>query len=218
MGQEPSLSKPDLPYYDLEFSSDAPFWSGEEASERRIFLMPTSPSSKFVGFGVARASKEVCFVARGVVADHLGHFISRNVREGVRVELYVKPPLPHWLLERYICDPPWEGHEYEKPPNPPVGGLVTTGVERYAPSPTGALWSEGDGSNRVAFIIPVHDAAEFLALGMLGSQAEEHFIRVGRVEGQLGDFIEQMKREGARVELRTIPPLPEPRLRRYLTR
>ncbi|WP_164019857.1 hypothetical protein [Pyxidicoccus trucidator] len=212
------MSKPSLPYHDLEFSSDAPFWSGEEASERRIFLMPASPPSKFVGFGVARASKEVCFVARGVVADHLGHFISRNVREGARVELYAKPPLPHWLLERYVCDPPWEGHEYEKPPNPPVGGLVATGVERYAPSPTGALWSGGDGSNRVTFIIPVHDPAEFLALGMLGSQAEEHFMRVGRVEDQLGDFIEQMKREGARVELRALPPLPEPRLRRYFTR
>ncbi|QSQ23215.1 hypothetical protein JY651_50460 [Pyxidicoccus parkwayensis] len=212
------MSKPYLPYYDLEFASDALFWSGEEASERRIFLMPSSPPSKFVGFGVARASREACFVARGTVVDHLGHFISRNVREGVRVELYVKPPLPQWLLERYTTNPPWEGHEYESPPNPPVSGLVATGVKRYAPSPTGALWSEGDGSNRVAFIIPMHDAAEFLAFGMLGSRAEEHFIRVGRVENQLGDFIEQMKREEARVELRAMPPLPEPRLRRYLPR
>ncbi len=210
------MSKPQPPFYELEFSRPATFWSGGDASARRTFLMPVSTPSEFLAFGVQGETGEVHFVARGRVGDELGDFIANVVREQARVELHVWPPLPGWLLRQYVSAPPWEGHEYEEPPESPVLGLTASGVESYERLRDVTLWTAGDALTRRVLLAPVKDPSRFLALGVLGATAQVLFALTGAVQGELGDFIARMGREEARVELYARPPLPESLLHTYL--
>jgi hypothetical protein len=124
---EPAVKdKPKLPYYELEFSSDATFWTVGDASTRRIYLMPVPIPSEFLAFGVLDPDNTAVFVARGRVREELGSFIARMVQDGARVELYAEAPLPKWLVDLYIKGPPHEGKEYEEPPPQPTPGAAPT--------------------------------------------------------------------------------------------
>lgn len=116
--------KPQLPYYELEFSSDAPFWTVGDASTRRVYLMPVPIPSEFLAFGVLGPENTAIFVARGRVREDLGSFIARMVQDGARVELYTEPPLPKWLVDYYTKGPPHEGKEYDDPPDQPTPGAA----------------------------------------------------------------------------------------------
>jgi len=211
--------KPKPPFYELEFSSDAPFWTGADASTRRTFLMPVSTPSEFLAFGVVGPSSQVLFVARGRVREHLGDFIARMVRDEAGVELYIRPPLPGWIIREYTSGPPHEGHEYDEPPRPPIEGLapVSGNIGDYEASSSAPSWPEGGASSRRTLLVPLRDPAEFLALGVLGSADTVFFALRGWVKSELGDFIAQAAREGASVELYARPPLPESVVRKYLS-
>lgn len=211
------MSKPKLPFYELEFSSDAAFWNEQDGAQRRVFLMPVPIPSDFVAFGVLGAKHEPHFVARGKVHAHLGDFIERMTRDKAAVELYAHPPLPGWLLKKYADDPHHEGHEYEAPPPPPVNGLVPGSADSYERLRHSTLWTQETPSARQAFILPIHGApSEFLALGVAGAGGHVFFALTGPVQTRLGEFIARMVKEEAQVELRAKPPLPEPILRKYL--
>lgn len=211
------MSKPTPPLYDLEFSEEVDFWIGGNAFTRCTFLMPVSPPSEFLAFGVLRPSEQVLFVARGKVQEHLGDFISRMVQAGAQVELYVRAPVPGWLIKKYTSDPPFEGHEYEDPQNPPVNGLMPINTQSYSASSTGSLWTEGEARTRRALLVPVREPSQFLALGVTGSPDKVHFALQGSVQEQLGELIARMVQEQARVELYARPPLPEPLWRKHLS-
>lgn len=211
------MSKPKSPFYNLEFDSEATFWTEGDATSRRTFLMPVTIPSEFLALGVLGTSKEACFVARGTVREHLGSFIARMERDGSSVEFYARPPLPEWLLKEYTEGPPWEGHEFEPPPPPPYLGLVSQGVDRYEHFRDADLWTAGDALSRRAILLPVHDPAEFVAFGVVEPSEEVLFAFSGTVREQLGEFISQMVKEGARVELHARSPLPEQLLHQYLS-
>lgn len=118
--------QPKPPYYELEFSSDATFWTEGKASSRRTYLMPVPTPSEFLAFGVLVPSKKVIFVARGRVREDLGSFIDRMVQDGAVVELYARPPLPASFVNDYVKGPPHEGHEYDPPPDQSTPGLTAT--------------------------------------------------------------------------------------------
>jgi hypothetical protein len=118
--------KPKPPYYELEFSSDATFWTEGDASSRRTYFMPVPTPSEFLAFGVLVPSKKVIFVARGRVREEMSGFIDRMVRDEATVELYAKPPLPASFVNDYVKGPPHEGHEYDLPPDPSNPGLTAT--------------------------------------------------------------------------------------------
>jgi hypothetical protein len=118
--------KPKPPYYELEFSSDATFWTEGNASSRRTYLMPVPTPSEFLAFGVLVPSKKVIFVARGRIREDLGGFIDRMVRDAATVELYARPSLPASFVNDYVKGPPHEGHEYDLPPDPSNPGLTAT--------------------------------------------------------------------------------------------
>ena len=213
--REPALDKPNLPFHDLEFSTEEHFWTGGDAATRRVYLMTVSPPSEFVAFG-ALAPSEPCFVARGRVEQHLGPFIERMARDGAKVELHEWPPLPGWLLKEYASNPPWEGHEMENPSGTPVRGRVRPRVDTYELVPGTPLWTQGEAAQRSTFITPVKDASEFLALGVLTGTDTVVFSKKGTVQGALGALIAQAVGEGSRVELHAWPPLPKDVLHRYL--
>lgn len=119
-------NKPKPPYYELEFSSDATFWTEGDASSRRAWLMPVPTPSEFLAFGVLVPSKKVLFVARGRVREDLGGFIDRMVRDGATVELYARVPLPASFVNDYVKGPPYEGHEYDEPPKQDIPGMAPT--------------------------------------------------------------------------------------------
>ncbi|RKG91381.1 hypothetical protein D7W82_00710 [Corallococcus sp. CA049B] len=209
------MDKPDLPFHDLEFSTEDHFWTGGDATTRRVYLMPVSPPSEFVAFG-ALVPSEPCFVARGRVEQHLGPFIERMARDDAKVELHEWPPLPDWLVKEYASNPPWEGHEVENPTGTPVRGMVRSSVDTYEPVPGTPLWTPGEAIRRSIFITPVKDASELLALGVLTGTDTVVFSKKGTVQGALGALIAQAVNEGARVELHTWPPLPKDVLHLYL--
>lgn len=217
------IDRPKPPFYELEFSSDATFWTEGDAITRRVYLMPVSTPSEFLAFGVLAPSyaelSTVVFVARGRVREELGSFISRMVQDGAIVELFIWPPLPMWLVNEYVKGPPYEGKEYDDPPPPPINGLVPVpgDTTEYEPTGGGTLWTAGDASSRRAILVPVRDPAEFLAFGVLGSEDTVYFALRGTVKDELGNFIAQMTREVARVELYARPKQLEGVLHKYLS-
>jgi hypothetical protein len=109
---------------ELEYSGDANLWPPGDASKRRVYLMPVSTPSQFLAFGVLVPEKTAVFVGRGRLREALGSFVARMVRDGARVELYAKPPLPRWLVNHYTKGPGHEGHEYEEPPDQDIPGMA----------------------------------------------------------------------------------------------
>ncbi|SEU27984.1 hypothetical protein [Stigmatella erecta] len=210
------MSEPQLPYYDLEFSDEAAFWDVQEDAQRRVFLMPVSIPTQFLAFGVLAPDHKPVFVARGRVRDHLGGFIAQMTRQEARVELYVSPPVPEWLLKKYTSTPPYEGHEYEGPPSPPINGLSPTGTDSYGRLRSTPLWTRESLSTRHVYLSPVADPAEFLALGVSAPDSTVHFALTGKVQEDLGLFLSQMVRDEAHVELHVRPPLLQSLLDRYL--
>ena len=97
------------PFHDLESVPDAPLWPAEGTEGRQVFLMPAPDAALFVAFGARR--QEVCFVARGSLSENLGPFLGRMAKEEAPVGLYVQPPVPRDLLDKYGAPPPFEGHE-----------------------------------------------------------------------------------------------------------
>lgn len=200
------MSKPKPTFYTLEFSLDADFWEGSDAAEQRAFLMPVTPSSEFLAFGVLEPSKRVHFVARGRLKEDLATFLTRMTRSGTRVGLYVRAPVPGSILKRYTSGPPIENQESEEPPDPPVAGLVPDPTTPSVGSLDEPLWTKGDASTRRVLLTPTHNPAEFFALGMSSSSSQVLFKLRGSVQEQLGGFITRMVRDQASVELH--PRLP----------
>ncbi len=119
--------KPKLPYHELEFFSGATtFWTEGDASSRRTWLMPVPTPSEFLAFGVLVPSKKVIFVGRGRVREDLGRFIDRMAQDGATVELYARVPLPASFVNDYVKGPPYEGQEYDEPPDPSTPGVAAT--------------------------------------------------------------------------------------------
>jgi hypothetical protein len=210
------LSEPQLPFYDLEFPDEDTFWDWQREAQRRVFLMPISIPEQFLAFGVLAPDHTPVFVAQGRLRDHLGGFISQMARQEAHVELYVRPPVPEWLLKKYTSTPPYEGHEYEGPPSPPVNGLSPTGTDSYGRLRNAPLWPQEGLSTRRVYLVPVATPAEFLALGISGLDLTVHFALTGTVQEELGPFLSQMVRDDAHVELYVRPPLPPSLLDRYL--
>lgn len=208
------MSKPQPPFYDLKLSSDITFWSEGATAERQAFLMPLANPYEFLGFGVLGKPQEVCFVVRGTVEEHLGAFITQMRRDGAKVELYTRAPVPGWLLTQYTGGGPFEGHEYEGPPPQPVNGLAPERIDTFAET---LLWTEVHALSRLALLVPVNDPSDFLAIGMLRQPEKILFVRAGSVRDDLGAFIERMVRDGARVEFHARPPLPESLLLPFLS-
>jgi hypothetical protein len=200
------LSASRFPFHELEFSRPADFWEGDGASERCVFLMPVTPSSEFLAFGVLEPLMQVHFVARGRLVHDLGVFLEAMLRGGARIELYVRAPVPRSILERYTSTPPIEYQEAEEPPEPPVRGLVPEPTVRTMSSLPGTLWAAGDASARRVILTPTHLPAEFFALGLSSSSDQVLFQLRGSVQDQLGGFVTRMVQDQARVELHPRPP------------
>jgi hypothetical protein len=212
------LSKPKLPFYELEFSGEVTFWNEQDTTHRHVFLMPVPIPEDFVAFGVLGSQHEPHFVARGKVQAHLGDFITRMTRDKAHVELYARPPLPAWLLEKYADDPHHEGHEFEAPPAPPVNGLVAGSTTLYEHRRRAPLWPGGLSTARHVYVMPLHQVPSvFLALGVSGLDGPVLFALTGSVQKELSEFISSAVKEESQVEFRAKPPLPEPILRKYLT-
>ncbi|RKH80183.1 hypothetical protein D7X99_22635 [Corallococcus sp. AB032C] len=177
--------------------------------------MPLSRPTQFLAFG-SLAPREACFVCYGRVDTNLAPFIERMVRDGAEVTLYELPPLPEALIEKYATNPPWEGHEVEKPTGTPVRGLVPKELPDYAEESSGPLWPEGTASERCTLLLPLDDPKTFLALGVATESGTVVFARKGTVEETLGSLIQQTMREQSRVELHARPSLPREVLDRYL--
>ncbi|NVJ04825.1 hypothetical protein HUW63_06145 [Myxococcus sp. AM001] len=154
----------------------------------------------------------------GNVAEHLGTFVERMVREETRVELCICPPLPRELVEQYASVPPYEGHEYEAPPGTPVRGMSAhASVEDYSRLRGTMLWTEGDATSRHTYLLPLSDSSEFLALGVTLPSAEVVFAAKGLLVENLGTLIRHVRDEQSFVELYARPPLPPEVLARYLS-
>jgi hypothetical protein len=61
-------------------------------------------------------------------------------------------------------------------------------------------------ARRRVLILPLRDATQFLAFGVMGDEETAVFIARGRIWEHLGDFMAQMKEEGASVEFPREPP------------
>lgn len=83
----------------------ASLWREGDATTRRALLMPLSNPAEFLAFGMLSPSDTPHFVARGQVRDDLRAFIDRMVRDGAKVELYARAPLPEEVLSKYTSDP-----------------------------------------------------------------------------------------------------------------
>ncbi len=197
---------PQPPFHDLEFSRNADFWAGSDASTRGAYLMPLTTPSEFLAFGVLTPSRRVHFVARGKLEDHLAAFITRMDQNGARVELYVRPPVQGSILKRYTSGPPVEGQESEEPPDPPISGLVPDAAVPYASLLGRPLWTEGGGSTRGVVVTPTNNPAEFFAMGLVSS-SRVIFRISGSVQRDLGEFVTRMVNDRAGVELSPQPPV-----------
>ncbi|ATB35239.1 hypothetical protein CYFUS_000651 [Cystobacter fuscus] len=204
------------PFHDLEFPNDVPLWPSNDTATRRVFLMPAPDPSLFVAFGVLGASAEVSFVARGSLLENLGFFIERMLRESARVGLYALPPVPRELIEKYGAPPPFEGHEFEAPPKPPVAGLASDRVQAYPARGSAPLWAQGGSAARRAILVPVRDPSGFLVLGLHGSPPTVLFALKGSVTEDLPRLLARLRREDCHVELFAVPPLPESVVGEYL--
>lgn len=202
------MKKPQPAFYTLEFSLDADFWAGSGAAEQHAYLMPVTPASEFLAFGVLEPSKRVHFVARGRLKEDMSTFLTRMTRSGTRLGLYVRAPVPRSILKRYTSGPPIENQESEEPPDPPVAGLAPDPTTPFMGSLDGPLWTQGDASARRVLLTPTHDPVEFFALGMLTSSGQVVFKLRGSVQEQLGEFVTRMIKDQARVEL--LPRIPVP--------
>ncbi|TSC33929.1 hypothetical protein [Corallococcus sp. Z5C101001] len=213
------MSTPPLPFHDLRFPTNEPFWTGPEDSLRIVFLTPATPPSEFVAFGVlsTREAVDVLFVARGSVEEHLVEFIERMQREDAGVELHERPPVPKELLEEYASLPPYEGSEYEDSPRTPVRGFVVrsdvTPYERLRNAP---MWPEGAGLTRYLYLTPLSEPTTFLALGVVRPSNSVVVAATGRLREELGALITQARWEQSRVEMYARPPLPQEVLGLYL--
>jgi hypothetical protein len=85
-------------FYELEYFSDADFWSRGEASMRRAVIVPLT-DSEFLGFGVLGSSNEVLFMARGRVDEHQQGFIARMEQAGASVEFRAQRPVSRLVLK-----------------------------------------------------------------------------------------------------------------------
>ncbi|WP_224371724.1 hypothetical protein [Hyalangium versicolor] len=168
--------------------------------------MPVKASTEFLAFGELQHSRQVHFVARGRLKDHLPAFITRMAQSGAQVGLYIQAPVPASLLKRYASGPPIEGQESEDPPEQPVRGFAPAGTTPYTESRTGTLWPQGDASSRRVLLTPTHEPAAFFALGLLTSSGNVLFRLKGSVQEHLSEFVTRMVRDGARVELYAQPP------------
>ncbi|NTX33993.1 MULTISPECIES: hypothetical protein [unclassified Myxococcus] len=202
------MSKPQLTLHHLEFNSDIDFWAGLSASGRCAFLMPITPPSEFLAFGVLEPSKRVHFVARGRVKEDLADFITRMNQSDAGVELYVQAPVPASILRRYTSGPPIEGQESEEPPGPLVRGLVPDPTTPTADSFAGPSWPKSEASSRRVLLMPAYEPAEFLAVGALASSSQVLFNLRGSVREHLAVFVTRMVKDQARVELH--PTFPKP--------
>jgi len=211
------VRKSEVPVHELEFSSDVTFWTEGDATPRRTWLMPVSTPSEFVAFGAVGPSNTPRFMARGRVKEHLGDFVARMVREGSSVELDLTPPLPGHLVRRQGLGGPHENQVGEKPPPPPINGLLPTdGVAVLTPD-SKRLWDgQGDATSRWVLLVPLKDTTEFAALGVLRPSTQVVFAFRGSVKERLADFLEKMTRAEATVELYARPPLPRKLVREYL--
>ncbi|WP_164007621.1 hypothetical protein [Pyxidicoccus trucidator] len=214
------MSQQEPAVYNLEFSDDVDFWTGAGAASRRTFLMPLPDATRFVAFGVVGPGDTVLFVARGRVGAHLGAFLATLERDGARVELYARPPLPWHLVKRYTSDDPYESQETEGPKNPPVQGFVAlgggaqtggAGLLETPPEPLSTAsfsWPAEVTPSRRVIVIPASGEDDFVAFGVCGAPDRFVFVARGRVSDHLGGFSERMKLAGASLELRDAPPLP----------
>ncbi|MDC0709614.1 hypothetical protein POL68_14175 [Stigmatella sp. ncwal1] len=199
------MSKPQPPFHDLEFATVVDFWAGTPSIHRSAFLMPVKAPKEFLAFGVLQPSRQVHFVARGRLKDHLANFLSRMAQSGAQIELYVRAPVPAGFLRRYASGPPIENQESEDPPEQPVLGLVPTGATPYTKSHK-AFWPQSEPVSRRVLLAPTHEPAEFLALGLLTSSDNVLFRVNDSVQEHLGKFVTRMVKDGANVELYTQPP------------
>lgn len=213
--QEPDLNQPLPKLRNLEFSGEEPFWSEGDTTPRKVFLMPVTSPEDFLAFGVLGREHRLHFAAHGRVEEHLGAFISRMVREEAEVELHAWPPLPRHIIIEYAFNPPWEGHEYEDPPNPPIRGL-TSEVGGSEALRGAALWGDEDSALRRVFIMPLREPSHFLAFGVVEPENRVCFALMGSLQEELEGLISRMVQEGARVELYAWPPLPGDLLSRYI--
>ena len=201
------------PFHDLEFSQDPPRWPpGTEG--RRVFLMPAADAALFVAFGARE--EEVCFVARGSLGENLGPFLERMAKEEVSVGLYVQPPVSRDLLDTYGAPPPFEGHEFEGPPKPPINGVASDQVRLYPAEGGSSPWSSEDPAPRRVFLVPLREPATFLALGLLEDSDRVLFALQGRVREDLPRLLAHLRRVSCRVQLFALPPLPQGVLDTYL--
>lgn len=188
-----------LPFYELEFSRPGDFWEGDGTAGRCVFLMPVTPSSEFLAFGVLEA--QVRFVARGRLAHELSAFLDAMSLASARIELYVQAPVPRSILKRYVSSPPIEHHEAEEPPAPPVRGFAPSPTVLLLDSSNGPLWTSAATSERRVILSPTHLPAEFLAVGLASPSGPELFQFRGLVQEQLGTFVAHVVHDRARVEL-----------------
>jgi hypothetical protein len=219
------MSQQEPAVYNLEFSEDVAFWAEAGEGARRAFLMPLPDPGRFVAFGVVGPGDTVHFVARGRVHTHLGAFIDSMERDGARVELYTRVPLPWNLVKRYTSDDPYENQETEGPREPPVRGLVAYGggaqvstgvVQTLAFEPSLASeplasasfgWPTELAPTRRVIIIPATGGDDFIAFGVCSAPDRFVFVARGCMSTQLGGFLDRMKLAGATVEHCDWPPL-----------
>ena len=175
--------------------------------------MPTVDASLFVAFGAC--GTEVCFVARGSLGNNLGTFLGRMAREDALVGLYSVPPVPKELLDTYGVPPPFEGHEFEGPPPPPVRGVASDQVQPYPAEEGGPPWSPDNTPSRV-FLVPLRDPTTFLALGLPDSAEDVLFALQGRLREDLSRLLEHLRQVSCRVQLFALPPLSQRVLDTYL--
>lgn len=77
------------------------------------------------------------------------------------------------------------------------------------------FWTGSDTSGRIVYLMPLKAPSEFIAFGVLPETETLVFVAQGRVREDLGNFIEWMRRDEAKVELYARAPLPGYVLREY---
>ncbi len=198
-------------FYSLEFDSDADFWAMAGEAARRTFIVPLSNPVEFLAFGVLGPSKEVLFVARGQMAEHLGDFIARMVQAQASVELYARPPLPDSILNSHVEEAHHDQQETQPPPPPPcqIRHVVTAEGEQVLASLASSLWPVDNFPRRV-IAVPLSASGQYLAFGLRETDDAEYRYRVPFVAwvDDMSTFPEQMKALGFSgvVEQSTTPP------------
>ncbi|RKH72581.1 hypothetical protein D7W81_05705 [Corallococcus aberystwythensis] len=78
------------------------------------------------------------------------------------------------------------------------------------------FWPRDTTAQRLVYLMPLPRPTEFLAFGVL-SPDETCFVGRGRVNTNLGPFIERMIRDRAEVRLYECPPLPREFIEQYIS-